>query len=78
MTEYFSIHTDIFWIEGRACSGGWPGVGVGGSSREISDISTYSRSRIFFATLVGREAAGLYGPLPVSPAAGVVSLACVK
>ena len=59
MTRYFLIHTKMFWIEGCAGSSSWPGVCVGGLSRDISDISTYSRSRIF---LGGRMAAGLYGP----------------
>ena len=38
-------------------------MGGRGSSREISDISTNSKSNIRLATLGGRTAAGLYGPL---------------
>jgi hypothetical protein len=33
------------------------------SEIEISDISTKSKSRIFFINFGGREAAGLYGPV---------------
>ena len=40
-----------------------PGVCAGRSSRDISEISTNSKSRLFFATLGGRTAAGLYGTL---------------
>ena len=39
-----------------------PGAWGGSSEIEISDISTNSSSRIFFTTLGGRQAAGLYGP----------------
>ena len=39
----------------------------GVSSREISDISMNLRSRVFFATFVGRTDAGLYGPGPTRP-----------
>ena len=43
---------------GRAGRGGWPGAGLGVSSREIS---TNFNSKIFLETLGGRTAAGLYG-----------------
>ena len=64
ITEYFSIQTEISWTGGRVGSGGWPGACEGGSSREISDISTKSSSRIILATFEGRTAAGLLGPRP--------------
>ena len=37
----------------------------------ISDISTKSKSKIFLTSLVGRRAAGLYGPLLCSPGPGL-------
>ena len=49
-------------IRGRPGGGGHPGMGSGGMSRVTSDISMNSRSRIFFATFVARDAAGLKGP----------------
>ena len=42
---------------GQAGRGGWPGAGLGVSSREIS---TNFNSKIFLETLGGRTAAGLY------------------
>ena len=68
ITETFSIHTEMFWMGGRA---GWPGACGGGSSREISDISTKSNYRIFLATLGGSTTAGLQGPLLERLATGV-------
>ena len=62
MMENFSTHTEIFCTGGRAGRGSWPGIGVRRWSPVISDISTYSSSNIFFATLGGRTALGLYGP----------------
>ena len=48
------------WVDelGGGGGGGWPGVDGGGSSREISDISTKSKSNISLATLGGRTTAG--------------------
>lgn len=63
MIENISSQTPMSWMGGRAGRGGWPGDGAGGSSRAISDISVKSKSKIFLATLGGRTAAGLYGPL---------------
>ena len=76
ITEYFSIYTDMSWMGGRAGSGGWPGVCIGGSSSDTSDISTYSRSRIFLAIFRGRMAAGLYGPRVEGIDVGAVKLPC--
>ena len=47
--------------------GGWPGITGGGSSDEISFISTNSRSNIFLDTFAGRSAMGLKGPIAWSP-----------
>ena len=41
----------------------YPGVLVGMSSKAISDISKYPRSRIFLTIHGGRVAVGFYGPL---------------
>ena len=60
--QNFSVHIDTSRMGGRAGRGGWPGVWVGMSSMEISDISTNSKSRIRFTTFGGRVAAGWYGP----------------
>ena len=46
---------------------GWPGITGGGSSDEISFISTNSRSNIFLDTFTGRSAMGLKGPIAWSP-----------
>ena len=43
-------------------NGGQPGAWGGLSEIEISDTLTNLSSRIFFTTLGGRQAAGLYGP----------------
>ena len=59
--EYFSIQTEMSCTGGRAGSGGWPGTCEGGSSREISAISTKSSSRILLASFEGRTVTGLYG-----------------
>ena len=61
ITENFSIKTEMFWIGGRAGRGVVLGVWGGRSSREISDISTNSKSSILLLTLW--TAAGLYAPL---------------
>ena len=47
---------------GRLGGGGRPRTCSTPASMVTSDISTNSRSRIFFVTLVEREAAGLKGP----------------
>ena len=71
MRENFSTHVAMSWIGGQAGRGGCPGLGVGRSSNVISDISMNSSSMIFLTNLVGRRAAGLYGPLPCSPGVGL-------
>ena len=43
-------------------NGGRPGAWAGSSVIKISDISMNSSSKIFFTTVGGRQAAGLYGP----------------
>ena len=43
-------------------NGGRPGAWGGLSVIEISEILMNLSSRIFFTTLGGRQAAGLYGP----------------
>ena len=62
MIENFSTHAEMFCTGGRAGRGGWPGIGGGRLFKEISNISTYSRSKIFFSSLGGRTALGLHKP----------------
>ena len=70
MAENFSVHCEIRVTGGRP---GRPIAGSGEVSIVTSDISTKSRSRIFFANLGASEAAGLNGPglaRPSSPDMG--------
>ena len=70
MAANFSVHCEIEVTGGRP---GRPIAGSGEVSIVTSDISTKSRSRIFFATLGASEAAGLNGPglaRPSSPDVG--------
>lgn len=62
MRENFSTQREISWTGCFGGSGGWPWAGGGGSSREISAISTNSNSNTFFATRVGSRATALNGP----------------
>ena len=61
MMEKCSTHCEMSVIGRRAGAGGRPGVFSRLSSMVTSDISTNSKSRIFFTSLGGREAAGLNG-----------------
>ena len=62
MMEKRSTHCEMSVIGRRAGAGGRPGVFGRLSSVVISDISTKSKSNIFFTSLGGREATGLNGP----------------
>ena len=64
MAANFFVHYEIEITGGRP---GRPIAGSGEVSIVTSDISTKSRSRIFFATLGASEAAGLNGPGLVRP-----------
>ena len=59
---YRSVHSEVSVTLGRLGGGGRPRTCSGGVSDVTSDMSTNSRSRILFATLGAREAAGLNGP----------------
>ena len=64
MAANFSVHCEIEVTGERP---GRPIAGSGEVSIVTSDISTKSRSRIFFATLGASEAAGLNEPGLVRP-----------
>ena len=62
ISEKRSTHCEMLVMGSRAGAGGRPDSVGGASSVVMSAISTNSRSRIRFTSLVGRDAMGLNGP----------------
>ena len=81
MARKRSTHMDMSVTGGRGAESRPDVVSPSSSKTDNSDILTKSRSRIFFTTLGGKEAAGLYGPddnsaaeEPEDPGAGAVTM----
>ena len=69
-----STQSEMLVMGSRAGGGGRPGTGVVTSVAVTSEISTNSRSRIFFRTFGASAAAGLNGPGCASSPAAAVSV----